>query len=305
MEASSRLLLAGLAGIALIAGLALLGSSGAAATSGRFAKGSGSFHMDCRFSHRKPDDPIVFPRGPGQSHSHDFLGSRRTDAFAVPRSIRHAATTCERTESRRHHRADRSAYWVPTLYDGASPIDPQQATIWYQTGIRQAKRVRAFPKGLRVIAGNSKGAAADVDGIAIYRWQCEGGYALPGTDTIAPTCKTKRLDLNLKFPDCWDGIHLDSLDHKSHMAYSVRPDRLSTRRVCPSTHPVLMPQITLNVRYGTFGGPLTRLASGAMNTAHGDFMNGWDQRQLKTLVKRCLNADRYCGGQDTPVPGHP
>ena len=109
----------------------------------------------------------------------------------------------------------------------------------------------------------------------------------------------------MKFPDCWDGIHLESLDHKSHMAYSRRPNRLRTRRVCPSTHPRVMPQITMEVRYPTSGGPLTRLASGAMNTAHGDFMNAWKQQQLERLVRRCLNADRYCGGQDTPVPGHP
>jgi hypothetical protein len=28
------------------------------------------------------------------------------------------------------------------------------------------------------------------------------------------------LQLDVIFPDCWDGRHLDSPDHKSHMAYS-------------------------------------------------------------------------------------
>ena len=138
-----------------------------------------------------------------------------------------------------------------------------------------------------------------------YRWVCPGGQVAAGDSTRAPTCATYRLDLDLRFPDCWDGVHLDSKDHKSHMAYSVRPNKLSTQRVCPSTHPRLMPQVVMNVRYSTFGGPLTRLASGAMNTAHGDFMNGWRQSKLVTLVQRCLNVDKYCGGGDYPVPGHP
>ena len=42
-------------------------------------------------------------------------------------------------------------------------------------------------------------------------------------------------------PQCWDGVNLDSPDHKSHMAYPVGG--------CPSTHPVPFPEITVNVAY--------------------------------------------------------
>src|SRR3954447_8651468 len=111
MEARSGLLLAALAGVALIAGLAALGSPGAGATTSPWAKGSGSFHVDCKFSHRAPDDPIVFPRGPGASHSHDFFGNTSTNAFTTPTSLRTHVSNCVRTNST-DREPDRSAYWV-------------------------------------------------------------------------------------------------------------------------------------------------------------------------------------------------
>ena len=39
------------------------------------------FLADCPFSHRLPDDPIVFPNLPGASHMHSFFGSTVTNAL--------------------------------------------------------------------------------------------------------------------------------------------------------------------------------------------------------------------------------
>ena len=66
---------------------------------------------------------------------------------------------------------------------------------------------------------------------------------------------------------------------------------------------VLVPQLQLTLHYTTRGGPTTRLASGKIDTAHADFMNGWDTDKLAALVKHCMNADKYCGGTDRAVPG--
>jgi hypothetical protein len=33
-------------------------------------------------------------------------------------------------------------------------------------------------------------------------------------------------------------------------------------------------------------------------------MNGWDPAKLHTMIARCLERDKYCGGGSTPVPGH-
>jgi hypothetical protein len=82
--------------------------------------------------------------------------------------------------------------------------------------------------------------------------------------------------MNVEFPQCWDGVNLDSPDHKSHMAYG-------TGAGCPSTHPIALPAITIKAHYTVPSGTNTstwRLSSDrngatAGTSGHGDWMNGW------------------------------
>ncbi len=305
MEARFRPLLAGLATLAIPLTLVLLGHSGAAAKGGKFANGNGAFHVDCFVSHSAKDDPIVFPRGKGKSHLHDFVGPSRTDAYSTNDSIRKDRTNCTRTNTRTGKVADKSAYWAPALYVGDQKIKPSQVGIYYKTGTRDMNGLQAFPKDLRVIAGDAKGQAPQTIGAQrVWFFECRGGTLLGGTETRAPLCKDDSLELTIAFPDCWDGKNLDSKDHKSHMAYSNQARQGSNQRVCPSTHPREVPMLSLQFRYPTRGGPAVRLASGAVDTAHADFMNGWEVKRLQGLVRDCLARDKYCGGGDKPVPGH-
>jgi hypothetical protein len=96
------------------------------------------------------------------------------------------------------------------------------------------------------------------------------------------------LRLHVLFPNCWNGVALDSADHQTHMAYS-RAGR------CPVTHPVAVPAIALVFRYPVAGGPDVTLASGGQFSAHADFVNAWRQGRLTALVEACLNALRHCG----------
>lgn len=192
----------------------------------------GQFASPCEFSHRAEDDPIVFPERPGASHRHDFIGNRSTDARSTRASLRRSGSLCAR-------RANRSAYWVPTLYCVA-PGDP-------------GPRLRRPPR-------------------------CARG---------------ERLKLRIRLPECWDGRSLDSPDHSSHLA-SALPRRGRRHRSCPESHPVAVPELVLGILYSTRGGRAVRLASGPPATAHADFFNGWDQRELTRLVRRCLNRDVRC-----------
>jgi len=72
-----------------------------------------NFYVNCRFSHTANDDPIVHPGQPGKSHPHTFFGNTSTSASSTLASLRAAGTTCKPS-------ADRAAYWVPTLYQGAA-----------------------------------------------------------------------------------------------------------------------------------------------------------------------------------------
>lgn len=238
-----------------------------------------NFISACRFSHRAPDDPIVFPGKPGLSHDHSFVGNVSTDASSTVDSLRASATTCRRP-------ADTAAYWMPTLLVAGNPITPQGATIYYRR--RTTARVQPFPPGLKIIAGSSR--ATSPQSLAITYWNC-GVQTGIGPSSTVPTCPDTgpgSLRLHVNFPDCWDGSNLDSPDHQLHMAYS-------TRGACPATHPVAVPRISLIYKYPVTGGPDVTLASGGQFSAHADFFNAWKQGQLTRLVNSCLNALRHCG----------
>jgi Domain of unknown function (DUF1996) len=238
-----------------------------------------NFIENCRFSHQAPDDPIVFPALPGASHQHTFVGNRTTNAFSSYGSLRSGGTTCVRPD-------DTAAYWVPTLYEGTTPVFPQGATIYYRRGT--LAEVSPFANNLRMIAGDAKATAPQ--GMRVTFWSCGVASGIGRSESV-PTCPSTRgsfLRLHIRFPECWDGRNLDSADHKSHMAYA-------TRAGCPSTHPVEVPQITQIYRYPTLGGEGFSLASAGQYSAHADFVNAWKPNVLRKLVDDCLNALVHCG----------
>ena len=256
----------------------------------------GTFSAACDFSHRATADPIVFPRHAVAGHSHDFMGARTTDGFSTAASLRASATSCVRADSPQPDSA-RSAYWVPTLYVNDIAVPMSTSTVNYTTGRRYLAAILPFPQDFKMIAGAASGGPPETNGQRIWSYECKGGTTA-NTQPV-PTCAST-LMLTMRFPDCGNGA-LDSFDHKSHMAYAQR--NAAGIDVCPLSHPFVRPKLALLIRYATAAGPSTRLASGAYNTAHADFFNGWDQARHAQLARDCLVADRYCGGSDAPVPG--
>jgi hypothetical protein len=266
------------------------------------------FTVDCTFSHRAADDPIVLPGEPGASHSHEFFGSATTDATSTGSSLQGTPTTCEDTE-------DTAAYWVPTLSIDGVPVDPTFVRAYYRAAAgTDVRDVRPPPLGLAMIAGdpNRRTAAAGdppgepdttehhhhggamttvpgADPTAAAGWGCglrpRRFHVEPPTDCTDPS----PLTLRLRFPDCWDGDHLDSEDHRSHVAPSVDG-------TCPATHPVLLTQLQLSIVWPVTGAEAARatLSSGAVAGAHGDFLNGWDPDALAGHVDLCIRAKANC-----------
>jgi len=246
----------------------------------------------CSADHYSADDPIVYPKQPGASHMHTFYGNTSTDAASTLSSL---SATSPSSCGRGMGSSDISAYWVPSLMiknaDGTSTVVKSEQTnvVYYRrAGGGRGPGVLPFPKGLRMIAGNAK--ATSDQSLSIVHWDCGGGglesphmYQCPGTAS-AP------IHASLIFPSCWDGVHLDSADHKSHMAYAAADG------TCPSDHPVSLPEVTFEVDFpGIAGGPNYYLASGGIYSWHGDFVADWDNQVQNALVAACLNSPHECG----------
>ena len=99
------------------------------------------------------------------------------------------------------------------------------------------------------------------------------------------------------FPQCWDGVNLDSSDHKSHMAYPV--DNYNSGH-CPESHPVhtvaiFYEQIIPVSGFNYWGEGAYVLSTGdpVGLTYHADFLMGWDSSILQDAVDNChdMNGD--------------
>jgi hypothetical protein len=236
-----------------------------------------SFAVRCDFSHRLPDDPIVYPGKPGAAHSHDFFGNTTTDANSTYGSLLGQPTTCTRFEE------DTAAYWLPTVSWNGTELDSNRAVFYYRAGGKNHKNVKPFPARLKIIAGDESRVT----------WRCgdtdNGGAQIPPSQ-----CDNEHPNLGVRiiFPDCVAVTRkgkprLDSTDHKSHMTYSRRIDG---KVRCPRSFPRSVPVLTMNVTFPLPdpSGQVT-LSSGAASTMHADFFNAWNQEALAGLVTRCIN----------------
>jgi hypothetical protein len=246
------------------------------------ARADGIFVANCAFSHRASDDPIVFHGLPNWSHSHDFFGNRSTDASSTLGTLRRSSGNCRPPD-------DRSGYWAPTLYRHDRAVKPVFFQAYYQDFGRYG-RVLPFPPGLRVVAGRQ---AAKAPQRGIVRWTCQDDHGM-GDAAQIPSCGARNVTLRIAFPDCWDGRRLDSPDHRSHMAYNHADGRELGPQRCPEGHPIVVPQLQLNVVYPMHDGEGVTLASGSILGAHADFFNGWKPAALRSRVDDALNGGKAC-----------
>lgn len=226
---------------------------------------TGTFVIRCDPSHQAQVDPIVNPgpSGTPSGHRHQFFGARDTDSDSTLESMRAGGTTCR-------HPGDTAGYWMPSI-DG---VTPRFSFAYYKIEPGD----QPFPPGLKMIAG---GVGHPESGM---KWDCfNGGGSYPAP----PTCAANDFVVSrLSFPSCWDGIRLDSADHRSHVAYP-------TRGVCPSTHPVQLPRINFFQRWCLGACLAGKQLSDGTTTVHADFWNTWDQAALVDLINRCRS--RNCG----------
>lgn len=290
----------------------------------------GKYRFSCYASHELYDDPIVYPGQPGASHLHEFFGNRKANAKSTYESLRNSG------DSSCGANLNRSAYWMPALLNGDETlvIRPDTIIVYYAGKMTNAaackigaKDCKPFPKGLRFVYGFN--FTTGDHGIA--RWSCvhkDGTAATPAMDiiSISKNCLPgDQLEATLDGqPNCWDGVHLDTPDHRSHLAYGDYSDGSGIYK-CPATHPYFVPSYTIKAFYtvdnsfdstGTYTAGVTKtwhLSSDMMGktkipgeTLHADWFGAWDEQTMDRVMKGCIGLGRggnngdLCDGDRVP-----
>lgn len=246
--------------------------------------------MQCAWSHFAYDDPLVFPGQVRRSHGHMFWGNTGVNANTT--NMRSDRSTCVGGS------ANTTGYWIPALIDTTDgrPLTPNEIFVYYKGGYQGVRPAdfRVWGNGLRMLAGDATATTVRQSWERAHTWTCDG---VPGRHgSIPPDCTPGgELNLDLIFPQCWDGVNLDSPDHKSHMAYP-------SGNGCPASHPVAIPEITYVVMFRTpaGGSGSVRLTSDqpgapAGTSMHGDWWDGWNPERKRHMIANCHNQARDCG----------
>lgn len=280
------------------------------------------------FAKTEQIDPMTQPGIAVSNHMHDFFGNSdmtkdSTDAtVAVGKSTSKGGT------------ANRTSYWTPTFVDSRTDyIVPFRNSLVYYLGGGGAandfarNQIAPFPRGLRMIAGNS--AATTLDPLSKASFYCSGGTRngvpmgnyiiapidgvtmLQGQDSLTiPDCYAgSNVVVKLFFPSCWTGLALDSIDHKSHMAYVGTGDWETnpSQNKCPTSHPVKLPEIVQDVTHlvvNDHDSRFWRLSSDNYSlllpggySMHGNIWEMWDDKIMGMIVNNVIRPSMEGGGQ--------
>ncbi len=272
---------------------------------------SGNFRMVCQFSHLSYDDPIVSPGQTGfGAHLHMFFGNTLADKNSSYQSLR---TTGD--GSCIGGPLNRTAYWAPAMINGNDQVVvPDYASVYYKSeGFpnpeKEIGQVAELPAGLKMIAGqNMAGTIAN----SHEYWACELSASGNGPllQTIPQCPAGERVGIRLEFPQCWDGVHVDSPDHRSHMSYAQFNNGIFG---CDAGHPVHLPQVTIGVWWTHDGhSDQWHVASDRMpgmanmpngSTFHSDWFGAWDPAVMTKWMTNCVRGMLNCstgqlGGTD-------
>lgn len=186
-----------------------------------------------------------------------------------------------------------SLYWVPTLLRNGVVQPPNGTNHPVHIYLRDPSvtgTVRPFPTGLVMKLGDANATSAQPNWDKRIFWQC-GDTAANTHYATPPDCPNtvykQSLDLQIRFPYCWDGIGNTS----SAMTYPVHG-------ACPFAYPVIVPQVQIHVQWAIYDGATANLklatGTGSIYGEHGYFQNGWDTATLTNLIATCIQVGVTC-----------
>jgi hypothetical protein len=256
------------------------------------AQNPGIFTDTCTLTKTLPNDPIMMPGMTGMSMQHDFFGNPAVDAHSTSKSLVGGSSSCTTS-------ADASAYWTPVVYQDGKALVPRSTLIYWRAPAASAASVKTMPAGMTMIAGNEAATKSQSD--KIVDWTCtpSAGDVLPTRSDAPHDCGSAFLRLVITFPNCWDGHSLGGKG-QTNVVYQ------SSSGVCPTSHPVQIPQIVMHVAYPTSTASNLTLSIGPTQTGptvtgHADFMMGWNQPRMDANVAACIDTQTRCGRTTGPL----
>lgn len=278
----------------------------------------GAFRFLCGPGQISFDDPIVYPGQSGKAHLHQFFGNLDANAYSTYASLRRSG------ESTCMNALNRSAYWMPAMLDGkGNVVRPDYVSIYYKRRpasdpfcTAAAKGCVGIPRGLRFIFGwdQTRPSEPQPENTVRFNFKCiENGHPVSATfpTMVEPmkVCRAGRqLNAVINTPQCWDGVNLDSADHRSHLAEMKRDASTGYELKCPTTHPYLIPQFTMGVVYSIEAGDdpsswylssdhmLPNMVPGA--SFHSDYFEGWEDSIRLRWEAGCIDKMLNCSDGD-------
>ncbi|MBW8295326.1 DUF1996 domain-containing protein [Sphingopyxis sp.] len=279
----------------------------------------GAFRFLCGPGQLSYDDPIVYRGQPGKAHLHQFFGNLGANAHSTYESLRKSGeSTCQ-------NELNRSAYWMPAMLDGkGNVVRPDSVSIYYKRRPASdpvckvaGKDCVGIPRGLRFVFGwdQTRPNEPQPENTKLFNFKCVNVWT-PTTaafpDMVEPmkACKPGQwLSATIATPQCWNGVDLDSSNHRSHLADMVR-DRNSGKNACPASHPYIIPQFTMGVGYSIEAGDepkLWHLSSDAMlppalrrpgASFHSDYFEAWEDDIRLRWEAGCIDKLLNCSDGD-------
>jgi hypothetical protein len=243
--------------------------------SSAFGYKQGKYLQSCGPANLAQVDPLVTP-GQVADHNHAEFGAVAWGTASTTADLLAGSTTCRIP-------GNHSAYWVPTMVatDGTQ-VAPTSAGGYYGAfWTPDAEQVQPFPVGIRFIVGDSHGTV--LQSAAIVHWRCDAaGQPTLARPPRAGECPTGvGVELSFDGPKYWDGVNLDSANHRSHLSYTK-----------DAGHQIRIPVIAWSFHYpaAAVGGMLDsdHGIGPAGRTAHMDLWEAQDPFQQAELTK-CLN----------------